>query len=90
MVAIIDVPGGVQTAAKAATKAGFPLSCDPGVGRLLGVLAAGVPPHGAILELGTGAGVGLAWIVAGLVGLITFRKYRMDSIAAEDRASREA
>jgi len=68
VVAIIDVPGGVQTAAKAATKAGFPLSCDPGVGRLLGVLAAGVPPHGAILELGTGAGVGLAWIVAGLVG----------------------
>jgi demethylmenaquinone methyltransferase/2-methoxy-6-polyprenyl-1,4-benzoquinol methylase len=36
------------------------------VGRLLGVLAAASPPGARILELGTGAGVGLAWIVHGL------------------------
>jgi demethylmenaquinone methyltransferase/2-methoxy-6-polyprenyl-1,4-benzoquinol methylase len=33
---------------------------------VLGVLAAAVPAGGRILEIGTGAGVGTAWIVAGL------------------------
>ncbi len=49
-----------------ATESGFELSCDPRVGRFLAVLAAAVPAHGRILELGTGCGVGLAWIVHGL------------------------
>jgi demethylmenaquinone methyltransferase/2-methoxy-6-polyprenyl-1,4-benzoquinol methylase len=35
---------------------------------VLAVLAASVPPGGRILELGTGAGVGLSWIVEGLGG----------------------
>lgn len=51
-----------------ASHRGFHLSSDPGVGRLLSVLAAAVRPGGRILELGTGAGVGLAAIVAGLAG----------------------
>ncbi len=42
------------------------MSCDPHAGRLLSVLAAAIPPGGRILELGTGVGLGLAWIVAGL------------------------
>ena len=45
---------------------GFTLSCDPAVGAFLAVLAAAVPPGGRILELGTGVGTGLAWIVHGL------------------------
>jgi demethylmenaquinone methyltransferase/2-methoxy-6-polyprenyl-1,4-benzoquinol methylase len=45
---------------------GFELSCDDGVGRLLATLAAAVPPEGRILEIGTGAGVGLAWLLSGL------------------------
>ncbi|HET9050170.1 MAG TPA: GNAT family N-acetyltransferase [Candidatus Dormibacteraeota bacterium] len=45
---------------------GFTLSCEPGVGALLGVLAAAVPTGGRILEIGTGCGVGTAWIVEGL------------------------
>lgn len=45
---------------------GFRASCDDEVGRLLAVLAAAVPRGGRILELGTGAGVGLAWLTDGL------------------------
>jgi demethylmenaquinone methyltransferase/2-methoxy-6-polyprenyl-1,4-benzoquinol methylase len=42
------------------------LSSEPGVGALLAMLAAAAPQNAAILELGTGAGVGLAWIVHGV------------------------
>lgn len=45
---------------------GFALSCETTVGRLLAVLAAATPPAGRILELGTGVGMGLAWLVHGL------------------------
>jgi demethylmenaquinone methyltransferase/2-methoxy-6-polyprenyl-1,4-benzoquinol methylase len=62
----MGLPARVEAATRAADDAGFTLSCDPGVGSLLGVLAAAVPQAGAILELGTGAGVGVAWIVTGL------------------------
>lgn len=44
----------------------FELSCERRVGALLAALAAAVPPNGRIAELGTGAGVGLAWITHGL------------------------
>jgi demethylmenaquinone methyltransferase/2-methoxy-6-polyprenyl-1,4-benzoquinol methylase len=69
----MDVPETVEQATRAAAAAGFAPSCDPGAGRLLSVLAAAVPRRGTILELGTGAGVGLAWIVAGLGGRIDVR-----------------
>lgn len=42
------------------------MSCEPGVGAMLAVLAAAVPIGGRILELGTGAGVGTAWLIHGL------------------------
>ncbi len=45
---------------------GFELSSDETVGQLLAVLAGAVPPGGKILELGTGAGVGLAWLAHGV------------------------
>ena len=45
---------------------GFALSCEPIVGRFLALLAAKTPSSGRVLELGTGAGVGLAWILHGL------------------------
>ena len=50
-----------------AREAGFPMSCDPAVGRLLAVLAAQLPGQARVLELGTGVGVGTAWIVSGLL-----------------------
>ncbi len=60
------LPGRVREAFRRARRAGFELSSEPEVGRLLAVLAAGVPAGGRILELGTGLGVGLAWLVHGL------------------------
>jgi predicted O-methyltransferase YrrM len=49
-----------------ANELGFEQSCEADVGRLLAVLAAGVPGGGRILEIGTGAGVGTAWMVEGI------------------------
>ena len=57
----------MAAAAQRAGAAGFPYSCEPAVGRLLAVLAACVPPGGRILELGTGTGVGTAWLASGLL-----------------------
>lgn len=42
------------------------LSSEPEVGALLSCLAASVPEGGRILELGTGVGSGLSWLVHGL------------------------
>jgi predicted O-methyltransferase YrrM len=61
-------PAAVAEAKVRAGELGFPSSCRDEVGRLLAVLAATVPPRGRILEIGTGAGVGTAWITAGLDG----------------------
>jgi predicted O-methyltransferase YrrM len=43
----------------------FSMSCDVETGQLLRVLA-GSKPNGALLELGTGAGVSTAWILDGM------------------------
>jgi demethylmenaquinone methyltransferase/2-methoxy-6-polyprenyl-1,4-benzoquinol methylase len=59
-------PEPVARATALARQAGFTMSCEPEVGALLAVLAAAVPAGGRILELGTGAGVGTAWITHGL------------------------
>lgn len=56
----------MQAARERAASLGFALSCEPGVGELLATLAAAVPVGGTIVELGTGAGVGLAWLVHGI------------------------
>jgi predicted O-methyltransferase YrrM len=64
----MDQPAVVARARKNAERMGFALSSDSGAGELLAVLAASVPYQGAILELGTGAGVGTAWMVSGLAG----------------------
>jgi demethylmenaquinone methyltransferase/2-methoxy-6-polyprenyl-1,4-benzoquinol methylase len=60
------VPPLVELARAHAQQSGFPLSSDEEVGRLLVVLAAAVRDDGSILELGTGAGVGLAWLAHGV------------------------
>lgn len=62
----MTMPSKVHAAIERAESAGFTMSCDQSVGQMLRVLAAAVPPGGRILELGTGTGVGLAWIVDGL------------------------
>lgn len=59
-------PPAVRLARERAQSSGFDLSSDNGVGALLASLAAAVRPQGTIIELGTGTGVGLAWIVHGI------------------------
>lgn len=44
---------------------GFTMACEPEVGGLLATLAAGKPGARA-LEIGTGTGVGTAWLLSGL------------------------
>ncbi len=61
----MQTPAVVEAAQTASDAAGFTMSCDPDAGALLAVLAAAVPSGGSILELGTGAGGGVAWIVHG-------------------------
>lgn len=61
------LPPLVAAAAGKASSAGFGLSCEPTVGQLLAVLAAHLPAGARVLELGTGAGVGTAWIACGLL-----------------------
>ena len=63
-----DIPVAVAAARRRAKSVGFKQSCENDVGRLLSTLAAAVQPNGSILEIGTGVGVGTAWIVAGLEG----------------------
>ena len=66
MTEAFEEPELVIRARMRAGELGFAISSAPGVGRLLAVLAAAVPPHGRIIELGTGSGVGVAWLVHGL------------------------
>jgi predicted O-methyltransferase YrrM len=71
-----DTPSLVGQAYAVARQAGFPLTrqeagpdrasaCLPGVGRFLAMLAAGCR-GGVIAELGTGAGIGAAWLASAM------------------------
>jgi demethylmenaquinone methyltransferase/2-methoxy-6-polyprenyl-1,4-benzoquinol methylase len=59
-------PERVVRARERAREFGFTMSSEPDVGRLLATLAAAVPAGGRVIELGTGSGSGLAWLVHGL------------------------
>lgn len=62
----MQVPSRVAALRQRAIDSDFPFSSEDSTGELLAVLAASVRSGGRICELGTGLGVGLAWIVAGL------------------------
>src|SRR5437762_396879 len=65
---MLPLPELVRQALARAQRRDFAYSCEDPVGPLLAALAAAVPPGGRILELGTGTGVGTAWLVSGLRG----------------------
>jgi demethylmenaquinone methyltransferase/2-methoxy-6-polyprenyl-1,4-benzoquinol methylase len=62
----VSGPARVDDALALAARRRFPYACDDSVGRLLAVFAASTQRQGRVLELGTGCGVGTAWIVSGL------------------------
>jgi|GEM_PF-785283 Predicted O-methyltransferase len=82
-----NVPAAVAGGKRRAKDLRFTKSCEDKVGRLLAVLAAAVPSQGRILEIGTGVGVSMAWIITGL-------RERSDveviSIEADQRLSKAA
>jgi predicted O-methyltransferase YrrM len=59
------LPALVQGALRVADSSGFEISCAPQVGRLLRLLAA-ARPRARVAEIGTGVGVGSAWLLSGL------------------------
>jgi demethylmenaquinone methyltransferase/2-methoxy-6-polyprenyl-1,4-benzoquinol methylase len=64
--AAASYPEPVREAMDRAAAAAFELSSEPAVGRAIMTLAAAVRQGGRILEIGTGLGVGTAWLVEGL------------------------
>ena len=85
----MQVPPLVTTLRQRADETEFLFSSDDRTGELLAVLSAAVRPEARILELGTGVGVGLGWIVAGLdgrddVSVVTIEQDRHRSAMAQD------
>lgn len=79
--ATAEIPPLVRAAMDLAREIGFPHSCSPEVGRLLRVLAGGVR-GGVAGEIGTGCGVGAAWIVSGLAPEVPFVTVEIDAARA--------
>ena len=87
-----EIPPLVQQACDAARRIGFPVTCDdsghgrgsaslPGTGRFLAMLAAGCA-GGSIAELGTGAGIGAAWIAGAMPADCTLVTAEIDPVRA--------
>lgn len=64
-VTVNDIPQAVAAAMQRVHEQCFYQSCVEDVGRFLAVMAAGVPTNGRILEIGTGVGLGTAWLTVG-------------------------
>ena len=92
----IQIPELVQQAIKLAEEIGFPVmpegrsigfqgppsACIPEVGQLLRGLAASYP-DGQIVEHGTGAGIGTAWLVSGMTANATLISAELDAKLAQ-------
>jgi predicted O-methyltransferase YrrM len=79
MVITLIVPKIVEEAYERAQKANYKIFSEREFGRLLATLSAIVPKGGRILEIGTGVGVGTAWISSSIsnnskIELITIEK----------------
>ncbi len=90
---MIDTPELVQRAYAVARGIGFPVSADdpgrgrgsaslPDTGRFLAMVAAGCQ-GGRIAELGTGAGIGAAWIASAMPPDCTLLTAEIDPLRAE-------
>ena len=77
--AVNELPALVTRAARLAEALEFRNSCISEVGRLLRVLVASAGP-GVIAEVGTGCGVGSAWMLSGLRAGQTFVSIELDMV----------
>ncbi|HEY8104276.1 MAG TPA: class I SAM-dependent methyltransferase [Gaiellaceae bacterium] len=75
----------VERALALAERTGFQRSCSAETGRLLQVLA-GQRGHERVAEIGTGCGVGSAWIVSALDPDVAFLTVELDEQRAADAA----
>ena len=76
------VPSLVVAAVENAEKLGFDLCVRPEIGRLLALLAAGLPTGSLVGETGTGTGAGLAWMVTAAHPSVRFISYEHDDARA--------
>ena len=79
--ATTDIPPLVAQATALAEQHGFTRSCTPEVGRLLRVLVARIRT-GTVGEIGTGVGVGAAWLASGLSSGATLVTVEADATLA--------
>lgn len=77
------VPELVRSAVAQAEQLDFAFCVRPEVGRLLAVLAAGLPAGSLVGETGTGTGAGLAWMVSASDPAVRFISYEIDPRRAE-------
>lgn len=73
-----NLPELVAGAVTAARQLDFPLCVRPEIGRLLAVLATGLPKDALVGETGTGTGAGLAWMVSAAAPDVRFISYEID------------
>lgn len=76
------MPPLVLEAVEQAEHLGFELCVRPEIGRLLAVLAGGLPPGSLVGETGTGTGAGLAWMVDAADPAVRFVSYELDQTRA--------
>ena len=77
------LPPLVERALARSERAGFMKSCSPETGRLLQVLA-GQRGRTRVAEIGTGCGVGSAWILSALDPEVTFVTVELDAQRAAE------
>ncbi|MFC4427782.1 NUDIX domain-containing protein [Deinococcus navajonensis] len=75
-------PALVMQAQAEATRVGFEENCSLEAGRLLRTLA-GARPGGRLLELGTGLGMGAAWLLSGMDPASRLVTVEQDSVRAQ-------
>lgn len=75
---IVRSPAALDAILRDTDQVGFTMASEPRTGSLLRVLAAS-KPGGRLLELGTGTGVGTAWLLAGMDSRSTLDSIENDS-----------
>jgi predicted O-methyltransferase YrrM len=76
---IVRIPPALEAIWAQTERLGFAMASEPQVGSLLRTLAAS-KPGGRLLEIGTGTGVGSAWLLAGMDA-----RSHLDSVESDER-----